>query len=70
MGSNYVRKSQCNYGWDWGPMCVTCGIWRAIEIEAYDEAKIDDVHIKQAHREKSVTLDVFTTLKDYSGANA
>jgi beta-mannosidase len=67
-GSNYVRKSQCNYGWDWGPMCVTCGIWRAIGIEAYDEAKIDDIHIKQTHNQKSVTLDVQTTLKDYSGA--
>ncbi len=67
-GSNYVRKSQCNYGWDWGPMCVTAGIWRPIELQAYDEAKIDDVHIRQTHNKSSVTLDVHTTLKDYSRA--
>ena len=26
-GGNRIRKEQCNFGWDWGPMCVTCGIW-------------------------------------------
>ena len=66
-GSNYVRKSQCNYGWDWGPMCVTAGIWRDIELQAYDEAKIGDVHITQKHNDKGVVLDIKTTLKDYSG---
>ena len=65
-GNNYVRKSQCNYGWDWGPMCVTAGIWRDIEIQAYNEAKIDNVHITQKHNEKSVELSVKTTLKDYN----
>ena len=67
-GNNYVRKSQCNYGWDWGPMCVTCGIWRDIELQAYDEAKIGGVHITQEHSEKSVKLNIKTELKDYSGA--
>ena len=67
-GSNYVRKSQCNYGWDWGPMCVTAGIWRDIEIQAYDESKIGDVHITQSHAENVVELNVQTALKDYRGA--
>ena len=67
-GNNYVRKSQCNYGWDWGPMCVTCGIWRDIEIQVYDEGKIDDVHITQNHSDDLVELDVKTSLGDYGGA--
>ncbi len=67
-GSNYVRKSQCNYGWDWGPICVTAGIWRDIEIQAYDEAKIGDVHVTQKHKENKVELDVKTTLKDYDNS--
>ena len=66
-GNNYVRKSQCNFGWDWGPMCVTCGIWRAIELQAYDDAKIGDVHITQSHGENAVELDVKNTLNDYGG---
>lgn len=24
----FVRKSACNFGWDWGPHYVTAGIWR------------------------------------------
>lgn len=68
-GSNYVRKSQCNYGWDWGPMCVTAGIWRDIEIIAYNQTKIADVHITQKHSEDKVILDIKTTLDDYENAS-
>ena len=58
-GSNQIRKSQCNYGWDWGPMCVTCGIWRSIRLEAIYAARIADVHIQQDHQRKdSVALDI------------
>ena len=70
IGSNYVRKMQCNYGWDWGPICVTAGIWRDIELWAYDDARIGDVQIAQKHDENKVELDVKTTLKDYSGKTA
>jgi beta-mannosidase len=48
-GGNYVRKSQCNFGWDWGPKLVTCGIWRDIELVAYDSARLADVHVRQDH---------------------
>lgn len=62
VGSNYVRKMQCNYGWDWGPMCVTAGIWRDIELIAYDNVKIDDVWVKQFHNDGIVDLDITTEL--------
>lgn len=65
-GSNYVRKMQCNYGWDWGPMCVTAGIWRDIEIEAYDSAKIEDVHIRQKHGRDRVDVHVETNLSHFT----
>ena len=35
-GAGYVRKEPCNFGWDWGPTLVTCGIWRKIGIVAFD----------------------------------
>jgi len=52
-GSSYVRKEQCNYGWDWGPKLITCGIWRDISIRAFDTARIADVHITQDHSTKN-----------------
>jgi beta-mannosidase len=58
-GGNWVRKSQCNYGWDWGPMCVTCGIWRAIRVVAFNTARIRDISILQDHtRRRAVVLKV------------
>ena len=43
----YVRKAAYEYGWDWGPTFVTSGIWRPVRIEAWDEARISDLHIRQ-----------------------
>ncbi|MFZ9386689.1 MAG: beta-mannosidase [Chitinophagaceae bacterium] len=33
----YSRKAQYQYGWDWGPRLVTCGIWKPVRWEAWDE---------------------------------
>ena len=58
-GSNHIRKSQSNYGWDWGPMCVTCGIWRDIRLESIETARLTNVHVTQDHRQRnSVGIDV------------
>jgi beta-mannosidase len=54
----YVRKMPCNFGWDWGPALVTCGIWRPIEIVAFDAARLTDVAITQHHDDGRVALTV------------
>ena len=45
--SVFTRKAGYHYGWDWGPRFVTSGIWRPIELKAWDEARIKDVFIQQ-----------------------
>ncbi|KGO69852.1 Glycoside hydrolase, family 2, N-terminal [Penicillium italicum] len=30
-----VRKAQYHWGWDWGPVLMTAGIWRAVRFEVY-----------------------------------
>ncbi len=49
LGSNklsvHTRKAGYHYGWDWGPRFVTSGIWRPIEIKAWDNAKINRVYV-------------------------
>lgn len=28
----FTRKAQYQYGWDWGPRFVTCGIWKPVKL--------------------------------------
>jgi beta-mannosidase len=53
-----VRKSQCNFGWDWGPKLVTCGILGDIKLIGFDVARLDNINIKQTHSENKVDLVV------------
>jgi beta-mannosidase len=45
--SPHTRKAPYQYGWDWGPRFVTSGIWRPVTLEAWDEARVDNLHIVQ-----------------------
>lgn len=61
-GGSWIRKQPSNFGWDWGPKLATCGIWRDIELVAFETARLDDVHILQDHTpEDRVQLTVTTT---------
>jgi beta-mannosidase len=37
---SFVRKSACNFGWDWGPRVPTSGIPGDVRIECWDIARI------------------------------
>jgi beta-mannosidase len=39
-----VRKAQYHWGWDWGPILLTCGPWRPVRLETY-QARIEDVRV-------------------------
>lgn len=51
--SVFARKAGYHYGWDWGPRLVTSGIWRPVYVEAWDNARINDVFIRQPEVSKS-----------------
>lgn len=57
-GNNWIRKEPCNFGWDWGPMCVTSGIWRPLRIRAWNTARLGAVEVAQEHAAKRVALEV------------
>ncbi|WYZ45930.1 hypothetical protein EsH8_IX_000155 [Colletotrichum jinshuiense] len=40
-----VRKAQYHWGWDWGPILVTAGVWKPVFLEQY-VARVDDVWVK------------------------
>ncbi len=43
----YIRKAAYEYGWDWGPRFVTSGVWRPAKVEAWNDARISNLHIAQ-----------------------
>lgn len=59
----WIRKEPCNFGWDWGPKMPTCGIWRDIELIAFNTARLTDVSILQNHADKQVTLHIKLSLE-------
>ncbi|XP_054926478.1 beta-mannosidase-like [Dermacentor andersoni] len=42
---NLIRKMPCSFSWDWGPSFPSTGIWKTIELEAYNRAVIRDVTV-------------------------
>lgn len=42
----YIRKAQYQFGWDWGPRLVTCGIWKPLKLVAWSGLKIIDTHFQ------------------------
>ncbi len=43
MPYNYFRKMACSFGWDWGPITVTSGIWKPVWLTRWDEGILDEV---------------------------
>ncbi len=43
---SFTRKAAYQFGWDWGPRFVGCGIWKPIYIQIWNDAKIENVFIQ------------------------
>jgi len=50
---NLIRKMACNFGWDWGPRLVTCGIWKRIGLRSWSQARIGDVSVLATAKQKA-----------------
>ena len=59
-GLTRIRKQQSQFGWDWGPRFVTCGVWRNLRLEAWSENRIGQVHVGQRHQPDGTVTLVFT----------
>jgi len=56
--AGWLRKEPCNFGWDWGPKLLTCGIWRDISLLAIEGARLRDIRIRQQHEARRVACHV------------
>ena len=40
----FTRKAQFQYGWDFAPRFVTCGIWKPIKLITWNQLKVESVY--------------------------
>ena len=64
-GGPHLRKPPCHWGWDWGPQVPAIGIWKDIRIEAYSQARLGNIHIRQQHADGGVTLSADVTIEQW-----
>lgn len=68
-GNASLRKAHYMFGWDWGPQIPDAGIFRDIYIEYSNTAKIEDVRIRQFHKDGKVKLTLDIKLKEFNIVN-
>lgn len=57
-----VRKAQYHWGWDWGPVLMTAGIWRPVYLEVYT-ARVVDLWPRSHLVSDQQTAEVIATAK-------
>jgi beta-mannosidase len=63
-GRAWVRKEPCSYGWDWGPVLPSCGIWKNISLETFNVGRLADILVRQQLDGKhKATLEVMVTVE-------
>ncbi|MBU0486901.1 MAG: hypothetical protein KKA07_09475 [Bacteroidetes bacterium] len=66
--SPVVRKAAFQFGWDWAPRVVTCGIWRPIYLVSYDENRISNISIQNENNKgKAAILNLEIDIAHYAG---
>lgn len=66
-GISHIRKPQCHFGWDWGPVLPPSGIDGDIFIEMRNCGKINDFKVRQRKNQDNsftVSVEVAAEVKD------
>lgn len=65
-GIPHIRKPQCHFGWDWGPVLTPSGIQGDIFLSCHNIARVSEVKLKQKHSENHVELSYNVTIDNYT----
>ncbi|MEZ5450909.1 MAG: hypothetical protein R3E89_18735, partial [Thiolinea sp.] len=65
---NFLRKTQCHAGWDWGIALSPLGIYGEVQLRQHQQLRLDEVLIRQQHDQQAqwvrLELDLFYTAWD------
>ncbi len=65
-GIPHIRKPQCHFGWDWGPVLPPSGVAGDIALVGRTDAEFSDVRINQQHENGTVTLTICAAVQRFS----
>jgi beta-mannosidase len=55
----FARKEGADFGWNWGVRLLTCGIYKSIQLAAYNKGRIIDLTVRQnLTNPKKAVLDI------------
>jgi len=57
-GIVHIRKPQCHFGWDWGPVLPVSGIQRDIFLQFFDVARLDGFYVEQQLSQDKAVIGV------------
>ncbi len=66
IGGPHIRKAPCQFGWDWGPQLPPAGIWKDIRLEAFDSARLSEVHLRQFHNAGVVRVQAGLSVENWT----
>ena len=55
---NFLRKTHCDAGWDWNIALSPLGLCGPVTLRRNRIARLDDVMVRQVHRDGTVTLEI------------
>lgn len=68
-GIVHIRKPQCHFGWDWGPVLPCSGITRDIELEFLDGGRINHLNVAQKFDGSTAVIKVKADVTNYDDCN-
>lgn len=57
---NFVRKTACHAGWDWGICLMPIGVYGRMELRRSRRVRIDSVQVDQVHQDDMVQMEFRT----------
>ncbi len=68
-GIVHIRKPQCHFGWDWGPVLPCSGITKDIELEFVEGGKIDYLAVTQEVKKDAAVIRIAVENKEYESCS-
>ncbi|WP_404405333.1 glycosyl hydrolase 2 galactose-binding domain-containing protein [Pelagibacterium halotolerans] len=63
---NFVRKTACHAGWDWGICLMPIGVYGRMDLRRCPLARTDSVQVDQEHADSRVTLSIKTRIHAFA----